>query len=65
MVSSFPHPRRLLVSNQAESRAADKAEPGVEVIVDTLEPATVMPKLMRAPIATHTAIPTSNAEAYV
>lgn len=65
MASSFPNPRRLLVSNQAGSSAADKAEPGVEVLVDTLEPVEVMPKLLRAPIATHTAIPASNAEAYV
>lgn len=65
MASSFPNPRRLLVSNQASGRAEHQAEPGVEVLVDTLEPVTVMPKLNRAPIATHTAIPTSNAEAYV
>lgn len=67
MASSFPNPRRLLVSNnQAEGSAAgDHAEPGVEVLVDTLEPVSVMPQFNRAPIATHTAIPTSNAEAYV
>lgn len=65
MASSFPNPRRLLVSNQAETKAGDKAEPGVEVLVDTLEMAAVMPKFTRAPIATHAAIPTSNTEAYV
>lgn len=65
MASSLPNPRRLLVSNQAYSKAQDQAEPGVEVIVDSLEPIAVMPQFMKAPIATHTAIPTSNQEAYV
>lgn len=60
MASSFPNPRRLLVSNQANSLAETKAEPGVEVLVDTLEPVAVMPQLNRAPVATHTAVPTSN-----
>lgn len=65
MASSFPNPRRLLVSNQANGRAEDQAEPGVEVLVDTLEPVAVTPQFNRAPIATHTAVPTSNTEAYV
>lgn len=65
MTSSFPNPRRLLVSNQANGRAEDQAEPGVEVLVDTLEPVAVMPQFNRAPIATHTVVPTSNTESYV
>lgn len=65
MASSFPNPRRLLVSNQASTSAAGHAEPGVEVLVDTLEPVAVTPQFNRAPVATHAAIPTSNAEAYV
>lgn len=65
MASSFPNHRRLLVSNQANGTTKDQAEPGVDVLVDALEPVAVMPGLNRAPIATHTAIPTSNAEAYV
>lgn len=65
MASSFPNPRRLLVSNQAGGRAEDQAEPGVEVLVDTLEPVAVTPQFNRAPIATHNAVPTSNSEAYV
>ncbi|KAK2605423.1 hypothetical protein N8I77_008260 [Diaporthe amygdali] len=63
MASSLPNPRRLLVSNQANSTALDQAEPGVEVLVDSLEPTTVLPGMMRALVATHTAIPTSNEEA--
>ncbi|KAG6365460.1 hypothetical protein INS49_007071 [Diaporthe citri] len=63
MASSFPNPRRLLVSNRSNGTTKDQAEPGVEALVDTLEPVAVMPKLNRAPIATHAAIPTSNAEA--
>ncbi|KAL1855827.1 hypothetical protein Daus18300_010901 [Diaporthe australafricana] len=63
MASSLPNPRRLLVSNKAYSKAQDQAEPGVEVIVDSLEPIAVMPQFMKVPIATHTAIPTSNEEA--
>lgn len=65
MASSFSNPRRLLVSNQASTSAKDHAEPGVEVLVDTLEPVSVMPQFNRAPVATHAAIPTSNADAYV
>lgn len=65
MASSFPNPRRLLISNQANGSTKEQGEPGVEVLVDTLEPVAVMPQFNRAPIATHTAIPTSNAEAYV
>ncbi|KAI3391574.1 hypothetical protein diail_7066 [Diaporthe ilicicola] len=63
MASSLPNPRRLLVSNDANSRAQDQAEPGVEVIVDSLEPVPIMPQMNKAPVATHTAIPTSNEEA--
>lgn len=65
MASSFPNPRRLLVSNQTERGAEDHAEPGVEVLVDTLEPVAVMPQFKRVQVATHTAIPTSNDGAYV
>lgn len=60
MASSFPNPRRLLVSNQEDGSAAGHAEPGVEVLVDTLEPVAVTPQFNRAPVATHAAIPTSN-----
>lgn len=40
--------------------AENKTEPGVEVVVDTLEPVSVMPHMNRALVAAHTAIPTSN-----
>ncbi|POS70384.1 hypothetical protein DHEL01_v211221 [Diaporthe helianthi] len=63
MSSPLPNPRRLRVSNHVEGMAAaHQTEPGVNVLVDTLDPVPVRPQMNRALIAAHTAIPTSNSE---
>jgi hypothetical protein len=60
--AALPLPRTIVASNQAFiPLGTDCAEPGVDVLVNTLEPAPIFGGSMaRATIATHHAIPATN-----
>lgn len=62
MASPLPPPNRVTVAHSAAKVTEGHHEPGVDVLVDTLEVVHIMEGLKRARVATHASIPVSNDE---
>lgn len=61
MASPLPPPNRVTVAHSTIEITEHK-EPGVDVLVDTLEVVPIMEGLKRARVASHASVPASNNE---